>query len=100
MITSSVDTPLSIDRYTGEISFAVDYQVQNPRGLADRLLANVTAHDTSNTVAFALLSVTVLKLDGKGFPFHLVVLSRVYSRMVLRERLFVILQSVFALLLV
>ena len=67
---SSVRNPISVDRYTGEISFSIDYQVQNPRGVADRLLANVTATDTKNAVASALLTVTVLKLNGKGFHFH------------------------------
>ena len=69
-LTSNIDTPLSIHRYSGEISFAVDYDVDNGI-MPDKLLANITATDTGNAVSYAFLAVTIQDINDNGpsFPF-------------------------------
>ena len=70
-LTSNIDTPLSIHRYSGEISFAVDYDVDNG-AMPGKLLVNITAADTGNAIGSTLLVVTILDINDNGptFPFN------------------------------
>ena len=69
-LTSNIADPLTIDRYTGEIRFAVDYDVDNGI-MSGKILANITATDAENAVGSTLIAVTIQDINDNGpsFPF-------------------------------